>query len=129
MPTTLQPRKAKMIANDYRLIIIWVSPAQARLFHRPVNGTGPGDLTADWIESLEGLSGPAQFFEAIRKKIFPFQNLVILGPDMKKFHFRTFLQEQSPDLFRKVIGFETVSDISSALGNAFLEKYQKLLTP
>jgi len=65
----------------------------------------------------------APYFHGISAQLKAFSSIVLLGPDMTKFHLRIFLQEQKPELYRRIVGFETISDFHSLQTQHFLQKY------
>jgi hypothetical protein len=48
------------------------------------------------------------FFESAIRDFPPFDQLLLIGPDLTKFHFQSFLSENYPELNRKVVGCETL---------------------
>lgn len=85
-----------------------------------VDGRFPSETLARWSFDQDTSSLPNSqtqggtknelhpFFENAIRDFPSFDQLLLIGPDLTKFHFQNFLSENYPELNRKVVGCETL---------------------
>ncbi len=66
------------------------------------------------------------FFTELVPHLEAAARILILGPDMAKFHFQAFLAEQQPALGRKVVGCERVDYPTDGQITAYARKFLHL---
>ncbi len=109
-----------------RLSLVWISPDLARVFFRLENKMSAKDPPALTVGRVAGDLVPVLFFLQVSGMLKHCTKIVIVGPCMAKFHFRTFLQEQEPDLYRRILGFETSDALSLGKASEYLTKYDEV---
>ncbi len=98
-----------------KLSLIWIDRENAKIFHfsdgsmeRKRLHNGHQDHHTHRRDKLDlSHEEPSLFFEA-SAELAVSDRVVIIGPGMAKHHFQSFLAEQRPLLFKKVVGIETV---------------------
>jgi stalled ribosome rescue protein Dom34 len=108
-----------------RLSLVWISPDLARIFFRLENEPISKDPNTHTMKRAAGDLVPTQFFLQVSGTLKNCRKIVIVGPCMAKFHFRTFLQEHEPDLYRRILGFETGDVLSPSEASEYLTKYDR----
>ena len=98
--------------------VIWIDRDNAKLFHLH-------DHKMERVELHARQQGYA-FFSELVPHLEAAARILILGPDMAKFHFQAFLAEQQPALDRKVVGCESVDYPSDGQITAYARKFLHL---
>jgi stalled ribosome rescue protein Dom34 len=94
-------------------VILWIDKNHAHLFNSSEQGIIPeGEIDLNKIDHHNGVKkdkkdkGEGVFYNAIMKKLYESENVVVIGPGIVKDKFIHHCEKFDPSLFKKIIGSE-----------------------
>jgi len=112
------------------VIAIWIDRDHAKLFEissermeRKTIQARHTDHHTHRPDAIDLKNHEGTFFHELAKSVNSADRLLILGPGVAKYHFRSFLTEQMPALAKKLVGCETVDHPTDNQIAAFAMKF------
>ena len=97
------------------VFVVWIDREHARIFEissekmeRKTIKAHHGDHHTHRLDSIDQKNQEWHFFQEVANFLGKADRLLILGPGVAKYHFRSYLGEHTPVLAKKLVGCETV---------------------
>jgi stalled ribosome rescue protein Dom34 len=106
-------------------VVVWLDHARADVLYFRPDETSKKTVKAPAAHSHSNghHSGNSAYFREIAEALAQCSEILIVGPGREKLAFAKYLEEQQPEVSKKVVGVETVDHPSEGQLLAYARKY------